>query len=141
MSSGTKSILYIRLPCWKIYPGGVIYVANHIHRRHPEIRQHLLDFAIVKPADRERVLREHLESMRPDIVAFSWRNMQSFGPNSDNDALGVALNIDYSFNPLRRLMAALGGLRIIYDYTANRLHNFGYMKLVRRLLPDRKSVV
>lgn len=141
MPNKAKSILYVRLPCWKIYPGGVIYVADYIHKQRPEIHQHLLDLALVAPADRKRVLKEHLSSQRPDIVAFSWRNMQSFGPHPEDDALGVVMNFDHSPKLYRRLKAAKDSVSIIYDYVASRLRNFGYMKMVRKMLPATRVVV
>jgi len=141
MSTTAKSILYVRLPCWKIYPGGVIYVADYIHKQRPDIHQHLLDLALVAPSDRKRVLKEHMSTQRPDIVAFSWRNMQSFGPHPEDDALGVVMNFDHSPKLFRRLKAATGALSIIYDYIASRLRNFGYMKMVRRMLPATRVVV
>ena len=141
MATPTRSILYVRLPCWKIYPGGVIYVADYIHKRRPEIDQHLLDLALVAPGERRQVLQERLAAMRPDIVAFSWRNMQSFGPHPEDDALDIVMNFDHSPSPWRRFKAAFGALRIIYDYVASRLRNFGYFKLVRRMLPDSRIVV
>lgn len=141
MSTEAKSVLYVRLPCWKIYPGGVIYVADYIHKQRPDIHQHLLDLALVAPSDRKRVLKEHLRTLRPDVVAFSWRNMQSFGPHPEDDALGVVMNFDHSPKLYRRLKAAKDSLTIIYDYLASRLHNFGYMKLVRRMLPATRVVV
>jgi radical SAM superfamily enzyme YgiQ (UPF0313 family) len=137
----TQSVLYVRLPCWKIYPGGVIYVADYVHKHRPHIDQHLLDLAVVPEGERQRVLRARIESMHPDIVAFSWRNMQSFGPHPEDDALDVVMNFDHSPNPLKRLRAAKDAFRIIYDYTANRVHNFGYMKMVRKLLPESRIVV
>ncbi|MDD5175837.1 MAG: radical SAM protein [Sterolibacterium sp.] len=139
--SGTKSILYVRLPCWKIYPGGVIYVADYIHKQRPGIAQHLLDLALVPSAQRKRALREKLDELRPDIVAFSWRNMQSFGPHPEDDALDVVMKFEYSPNLWERLTSAFGALRIIGDYVLTRLRNFGYMKLVRRLLPETRIVV
>lgn len=137
----TQSVLYVRLPNWKIYPGGVVYVADYVHKHRPDIRQHLLDLALVAPADRKRALREQIEAMRPDMVAFSWRNMQSFGPHPEDDALDVVMNFDHARNPLRRIKAAKDAIRIIYDYAANRLNNFAYMRLVRRMLPDARIVV
>jgi radical SAM superfamily enzyme YgiQ (UPF0313 family) len=137
----TQSVLYVRLPCWKIYPGGVIYVADYVHKHRPHIQQHLLDLAIIPLSERKRALRERIEVMRPDIVAFSWRNMQSFGPHPEDDALDVVMNFDHSPNPLKRVMAAKDALRIIYDYTANRLHNFAYMRMVRKLMPESRIVV
>lgn len=136
-----QSILYVRLPCWKIYPGGVIYIADYIHKQRPGIQQHLLDLALVKPADRKRVLMERLQTQKPDMVAFSWRNMQSFGPHPEDDALDPVMNFDHSPKWHLKLKAAKDAVTIIYDYIANRLHNFAYMKLVRRQLPDSRIVV
>ena len=141
MSSEVRSVLYVRLPCWKIYPGGVIYVADYIHKQRPEIHQHLLDLALVPPAERRHVLKQRLDAMKPDVVAFSWRNMQSFGPHPEDDALDVVMNFDHSRSLWRRIKAAKNSLRIISDYVLSRLRNFGYMKLVRRQLPDARIVV
>lgn len=141
MSSEVHSVLYVRLPCWKIYPGGVIYVADYIHKQRPDIAQHLLDLALVPPAERRRVLKQRLAAMRPDVVAFSWRNMQSFGPHPEDDALDVVMNYDHSRSLWRRIKAVKNSLRIISDYVFSRLRNFGYMKLVRRQLPASRIVV
>ena len=141
MSSEVRSVLYVRLPCWKIYPGGVIYVADYIHKQRPDIHQHLLDLALVPPAERRRVLKQRLAAMKPDVVAFSWRNMQSFGPHPEDDALDVVMNFDHSRKLWRRIKATKNSLRIISDYVLSRLRNFGYMKLVRRQLPDARIVV
>ena len=141
MSSEAKSVLYVRLPCWKIYPGGVIYVADYIHKQRPGIRQQLLDLALVEPARRKQVLQERLNTLRPDVVAFSWRNMQSFGPHPEDDALDVVMNFDHSPSLWRKLKATRDSLSIIADYVRSRLRNFGYMKLVRKLLPATRIVV
>jgi len=141
MPTEAQTVLYVRLPCWKIYPGGVIYVADYIHKQRPGIRQHLLDLALIASGERRRVLAQHLRTLKPDIVAFSWRNMQSFGPHPEDDALDVVMNFDHSPIWRRRLRAAWDAIRIVWDYTASRLHNFGYMKLVRRLLPTTRIVV
>jgi len=141
MSSEVHSVLYVRLPCWKIYPGGVIYVADYIHKQRPGIAQHLLDLALVPPSERRRVLKQRLAAMRPDVVAFSWRNMQSFGPHPEDDALDVVMNYDHSRSLWRRIKAVKNSLRIISDYVLSRLRNFGYMKLVRRQLPASRIVV
>ena len=99
MLEQVKAILYVRLPCWKIYPGGVIYVADYIHKQRPEISQEILDLAVIDPAQRKQALRNRIEALQPDIVAFSWRNMQSFGPHPEDDALDVVMNYDHSPNP------------------------------------------
>ena len=141
MPMSAQRILYVRLPCWKIYPGGVIYVADYVHKQRPGIEQHLLDLALVAPGERTRVLTDHLRRMQPDIVAFSWRNMQSFGPHPEDDALDVVMAFDHSPSLLRKVAATKDAIRIIWNYTMSRLRNFGYMKLVRRMLPETRIVV
>lgn len=140
-NSGTRSILYVRLPCWKIYPGGVIYVADYIHKQRHNIAQHLLDLALVAPGQRKRVLRERLLELRPDLVAFSWRNMQSFGPHPEDDALDVVMKFDHSPRLWERLKSVKDAVRIIGDYVLSRMRNFGYMRMVRRILPETRIVV
>jgi threonine dehydrogenase-like Zn-dependent dehydrogenase len=119
----------------------VIYVADHVHKQRPDVSQQILDLALIAPAERRTVLLEHLRRLRPDVVAFSWRNMQSFGPHPEDDALGVVMNYDHSGNLWRRLVAVCDALRIIGRYVADRRTNFGYFRLVRRLLPDSRVVV
>ena len=141
MSSAVRSVLYVRLPCWKIYPGGVIYVADYVHKQRPNVAQHLLDLALVAPKARRRALQEHIERLRPDIVAFSWRNMQSFGPHPEDDALDVVLNYDHGGNLLRRTAAVRDAIRIIGGYVTDRLANFRLFRMVRHLLPEARIVI
>lgn len=136
-----KSVLYVRLPCWKIYPGGVIYVADYIHKKRPAIRQVIIDLALVPAKQRKQVLKLQIQQLKPDIVAFSWRNMQSFGPHPEDDALDVVMNYDYSPNPWRKLKAAFNAIKILFDYSYSRFSNFVFMKMARQLLPDAKIVV
>src|ERR1035438_9948258 len=103
MSKTVRSVLYVRLPVWKIWPGGLVYPANFIHKQRPDLRQEILDLALVEPGRRRARLRERLLELRPDVVAFSWRNMQTFGPHPENDALEVVMNFDHSPSPWRRV--------------------------------------
>jgi radical SAM superfamily enzyme YgiQ (UPF0313 family) len=134
-------VLYVRLPVWKIWPGGIVYLADLVHKHRPDVRQEILDLAVVPPRERTRVLRQRLAALQPDVVAFSWRNMQTFGPHPENDALDVVMNFDFSPKPWKRLRAAWDAMGIIWDYAASRLRNFGYFKLTRRLLPQARIVV
>ena len=49
-----ESILYIFLPCKKVYPIGVTYLADFIHRRKPEVRQRILDLSLFSESQRSR---------------------------------------------------------------------------------------
>ena len=97
--------------------------------------------ALIEPGRRKAALKARIEALKPDVVAFSWRNMQTFGPHPENDALDVVMNFDYSPNPLKRIKATWDAIGIIWDYAASRLRNFAYMKLVRKLMPDTRIVV
>ena len=141
MSHQVESVLYVRLPVWKIWPGGLVYVADYIHKQRPVIRQEILDLAVIPPEKRKSALAGRLRDMRPDVVAFSWRNMQTFGPHPENDALDVVMNYDHSPNPWQRIKAAWQAVGIIADYAGQRLRNFGYLRLARRLLPRARLVV
>jgi len=141
MSEPARNILYVRLPVWKIWPGGIVYVADFIHKQRPAVRQEILDLALIPPRRRRAALAERIRALRPDVVAFSWRNMQTFGPHPENDALDVVMNFDHSPNPWRRLKAAWQAVGIIWDYAAARLRNFAYLRLARRLRPDARLVV
>jgi radical SAM superfamily enzyme YgiQ (UPF0313 family) len=141
MSRQARSVLYVRLPVWKIWPGGVVYVADYIHKQRPDVRQEILDLAVIPPGRRKAALAERLAALQPDVVAFSWRNMQTFGPHPENDALDVVMNFDHAPNPWRRLKAAWQAVGIIADYALQRIRNFGYLKLVRGLLPRARLVV
>lgn len=141
MAKIAASVLYVRLPVWKIWPGGVVYLADFIHKQRPDIRQEILDLALVAPGRREAVLRERLTAMRPDVVAFSWRNMQTFGPHPENDALEVVMNYDHSPSLWRKAKAAWDAIRIIRDYATARLRNFGFIRLARRLVPEARLLV
>jgi radical SAM superfamily enzyme YgiQ (UPF0313 family) len=134
-------VLYVRLPVWKIWPGGIVYLADFIHKQRPEIQQEILDLAVIPPARRKSALAERLAALDPDVVAFSWRNMQTFGPHPENDALDVVMNFDHSPHPWRRLKAAWQALGIIADYALQRIRNFGYLALARRLRPRARLVV
>lgn len=141
MSQQVRSVLYVRLPVWKIWPGGVVYVADYIHKQRPDIRQEIIDLAVILPGQRKAALTERLAALRPEVVAFSWRNMQTFGPHPENDALDVVMNFDHSPKPWRRFKAAWQALGIIANYALQRIRNFGYLKLVRRLQPQARLVV
>jgi radical SAM superfamily enzyme YgiQ (UPF0313 family) len=136
-----RSVLYVRMPVWKIWPGGVVYLADFIHKQRPDIRQEILDLAVIPPKQRKAALVARVRELQPDVVAFSWRNMQTFGPHPENDALDVVMNFDHSPNPWKRFKAAWQAVGIIADYAGQRFRNLGYLKLVRQLLPQTRLVV
>ena len=53
-----NSILYIFLPCKKVYPIGVTYLADFIHRRKPEVRQRIVDLSLFPESQRTQAIRD-----------------------------------------------------------------------------------
>lgn len=141
MTLQVRSVLYVRMPVWKIWPGGVAYLADFIHKQRPAIRQEILDLAVIPARERHAALVARIRALQPDVVAFSWRNMQTFGPHPENDALDVVMNFDHSPSLWKRFKAAWQAVGIIADYAAQRVRNLGYLKLVRRLSPRTRLVV
>lgn len=66
-----NSILYIFLPCKKVYPIGVTYLADFIHRRKPDVRQRILDLSLYPDAQRINAVRDAATEFKPDLVCFS----------------------------------------------------------------------
>ena len=106
-----NSILYVFLPCKKVYPIGVTYLADFIHRRHPEVRQQILDLSLYPAAQRSNALGDAATTFGPDLVCFSWRDIQIFSPHEGDESLEHAFNFYYASNPLKRVVASFQGLR------------------------------
>ena len=86
-----NSVLFVFLPCKKVYPTGITYLADFLHRRRPEVRQHILDLSLYPIGDREKALRDTLLSFQPELVGFSWRDIQIFSPHEGDASLEHAL--------------------------------------------------
>ena len=82
-----KSILYVRLPCPKIWPVSVVYLADHIHKNCPDVKQEIFDLALVKPEDELESLLKKIDDFKPEAIAFSWRMLQPFSPDQSDPAL------------------------------------------------------
>src|SRR5919197_2308525 len=109
-----NSVLYVFLPCKKVYPIGVTYLADFIHRRRPDVRQRILDLSLYAPAHRTAVLRDAASAFRPDLVCFSWRDIQIFSPHEGDASLEHAFNFYFASNPIKRITASFAGLKQLY---------------------------
>jgi len=110
------SILYIWLPCKKVYPVGLTYLAQTVHDVHPEVEQRILDLSLIPRSQRSSALREAIRTLQPDLLLFSWRDIQIFAPHDGDPTLKYAFTMDYSRNPIKRLVASLKGLRSFISY-------------------------
>src|SRR6266487_6521625 len=136
-----NSILYIFLPCKQIYPVGCTYLAEYIHRRRPEVRQRILDLSQVPPGERSKAVRETAEAFHPDLICFSWRDIQIFSPHEGDASLEQAFNFYYSSNPFKKLKASFSGLRSLYLYYSGIRANLSYAWLVRKICPSAEIMI
>lgn len=136
-----KSILYVRLPCNPVYPGGVVALADFVHRKYPTIRQHILDLARYPKPERSAVLRRTIEEFEPDTIAFSWRDVQIFAPHEDDESIQNAFKFYHSPNPLDKVSASLYGVKALFTYVTLQRENVGYIKDVGQRFPDKQLLV
>lgn len=141
MAGAIQSILYVFLPCRSVYPLGATYLADAVHKKHPGIRQKILDLSLVPRPQRRRALREELRTLRPDLVCFSWRDIQVFAPHEGDPSLKYTFNFYYSRNPLRRLEASVRGLSYLWTYYRGIQEALSYPWQIRRELPDAQLMI
>lgn len=135
------SILYIFLPCKQIYPVGCTYLADYIHKRRPEISQRILDLSQIPAGRRSRSVRETAEEFKPDLVCFSWRDIQIFSPHEGDASLEQAFNFYYSNNPLKKIVASFSGLKSLYQYYGGIRANLSHAWTIRKTCPDARIMI
>ncbi|MGE3155055.1 MAG: radical SAM protein [Nitrospiraceae bacterium] len=136
-----KSILYVFLPCKQVYPIGITYLADFVHRRRPDVRQQILDLSLYPQAQRPAVLRDAVSAFSPDLVAFSWRDIQIFSPHEGDASLEHAFNFYFASNPLKRVAASFQGLKQLYRYYSDIRANLSYPWLIRKEFPQAKIMI
>ncbi len=136
-----NSILYVFLPCKKVYPLGVTYLADFIHRRHPEVRQHILDLSVYPLEQRNQALRDTAKNFNPDMVCFSWRDIQIFSPHEGDSSLEHAFNFYFASNPIKRITASFQGLNHLYRYYRDIRRNLSYPWQIRKEFPKTQIMI
>ncbi len=114
----TEKILYVRLPCNPIFPIGVVYLADHIHKCFPDIEQRIFDLGTVPPLEFNQSLDAVIDDFKPTLLVFSWRDIQIYAPvgGRGGNPLQTAFEFYYAKNPLLRLRGAMGGLKVTLAY-------------------------
>ncbi len=135
------SVLYVFLPCKKVYPTGITYLADFIHRRRPDVRQRIVDLSLYPRSERQRVLRETAAEFKPELVCFSWRDIQIFSPHEGDASLEHAFNFYYSSNPLKRIVASFQGLQNLYRYYQDIRSNLSYPWLMDKEFPHTRLMI
>ena len=129
-------ILIIRLPCHKVFPTGPVYLMSAIHRAAPGVAQKVLDLALVDRRSQTREIMHAVAGFRPDVIAFSWRDMQIFSPQYLDGALRDAFIFFYDTSPTRKLHAAFRGLRDIVTYRSSIAHNLALVRTTAAAHPS-----
>ncbi|NEQ15004.1 MAG: radical SAM protein, partial [Moorea sp. SIO3E2] len=75
-----QKILYVRLPCNPIFPIGVVYLADHVHKQFPGVEQRIFDLGTVPPLDFASALDTEIDQFKPTLLVFSWRDIQIYAP-------------------------------------------------------------
>jgi len=136
-----NSVLYIFLPCKKVYPIGVTYLADFIHRRKPEVRQRILDLSLFPESQRTQAIRDAALDFKPDLVCFSWRDIQIFSPHEGDASLEHAFNFYFASNPIKRVAASFAGLKQLYRYYSHIRANLSYPWLIRKEFPKTQIMI
>ena len=136
-----ESILYIFLPCKKVYPIGVTYLADFIHRRKPDVRQRILDLSLFPDAQRISAVRDATTEFKPDLVCFSWRDIQIFSPHEGDSSLEHAFNFYFASNPLKRIAASFAGVKQLYRYYSHIRAALSYPWLIAKEFPKAQIMI
>ena len=133
-----QHLLYVRLPCNPIFPIGVVYLADHVHKVFSEIEQKIFDLGTVPPLDYSKALTDCIHSFQPTLLVFSWRDIQIYAPvgGRGGNPLQNAFEVYYAKNPLIRMRGALGGLKVMAAYYGELWRNQG---LIRQGLQQAKK--
>jgi len=123
-------ILYVRLPCNPIFPIGVVYLSDHVHKLFPSVEQRIFDLGTVPPVDYTSALDRSIDEFKPTLLVFSWRDIQIYAPvgGRGGNPLQNAFEFYYAKNPFIKLRGALGGLRISIAYYVELWRNLGLVK-------------
>jgi radical SAM superfamily enzyme YgiQ (UPF0313 family) len=136
-----QSILYIFLPCKKVYPIGVTYLADFIHRRKPDVRQRILDLSLFPDAQRINAVRDAATEFKPDLICFSWRDIQIFSPHEGDSSLEHAFNFYFASNPLKRIAASFAGVKQLYRYYSHIRAALSYPWLIAKEFPKAQIMI
>ncbi|MEO0853043.1 MAG: radical SAM protein, partial [Cyanobacteria bacterium J06648_11] len=112
------TILYVRLPCNPIFPIGVVYLSDFIHKQFPQVEQRIFDMGTFPPLDFQQKLFDAIDEFQPDLLVYSWRDMQVYAPVNGRagNPLQNAFEFYYAKNPLKKIRSAWGSLKLVSAY-------------------------
>ena len=129
-------VLIVRLPCHKVFPTGPLYLASALNRGAPRPDIRLLDLALVPRADQARALQAAAAGFAPDVIAFSWRDMQIFSPQDLDGGMRDAFLFFHHPSPVRKIQSAFRGLWDIAVFRSAISRNLDLMRLAAARFPS-----
>ena len=78
---------------------------------------------------------------KPDLVCFSWRDIQIFSPHEGDSSLEHAFNFYFASNPLKRVVASFEGLKQLYRYYSHIRANLSYPWLIAKEFPRAQIMI
>jgi radical SAM superfamily enzyme YgiQ (UPF0313 family) len=126
----SQRILYVRLPCNPIFPIGVVYLSDFVHKLFPDIEQRIFDFGTVPPLDFGKALTKCIDEFKPTLLVYSWRDIQIYAPvgGRGGNPLQNSFEFYYAKNPFIKLRGALGGLKVVSAYYGELWRNTSLIK-------------
>ena len=70
MENRENRVLYVRLPCNPIFPIGVVYLSDHVHKLFPDVEQRIFDVGAVPPLDYAKALERSSRRVSTDAISF-----------------------------------------------------------------------
>ncbi len=142
-----QRILYVRLPCNPIFPIGVVYLSDHVHKLFPNIEQKIFDLGTIPPLDFAKALTNCIDDFKPNLLVYSWRDIQIYAPvgGRGGNPLQNSFEFYYAKNPLIKLRGALGGLKVVSAYYGELWQNTNLikqgLKQAQKYYPDANLIV
>ncbi|MCK5014796.1 MAG: radical SAM protein [Candidatus Omnitrophica bacterium] len=138
-----NSVMHVYLPIGekiKIFPIGIVYLANYIHNKIPRVKQLILDLSVIDKRNRWEHYKKTLNQNKPDIVAFSWRHLRYFGDALYDDELRK-LMYDRSYSISKTLRFFYHALKRWRNYVLGILENINYIKWAKRNLKSASIII
>jgi hypothetical protein len=113
----------------------------------PDVEQRIFDVGAVPPLDYGTALDRAIDEFQPDLVLYSWRDIQIYAPvgGRGGNPLQNSFEFFYDRNPLIKLRGALGGVRMLTSHYTELWRNMALIKRgwnrAKRYQPDAKLVV
>jgi hypothetical protein len=138
----------VRLPCGKVFPAGPVYLASLLRRSGAGagagIDVRILDLAADDPRGSPRAgrppsaksrLAAEIASFRPELVAFSWRDLQVFSPQDSDAGFRDVYSFLHERSLFRRVAASFRGLGELLSYRSSISRNLALVAGAARAFP------